>query len=39
MNPYKDEGVTIGKSTKVLHFSHIIPNAIIGENCNLGCCW
>lgn len=31
-----DEGVTIGVGTKIWHFSHIMPNAIIGENCNLG---
>lgn len=31
-----DEGCTIGKGTKVWHFSHIMPNCIIGENCNIG---
>ncbi|HYF31997.1 MAG TPA: acyltransferase [Chitinophagaceae bacterium] len=31
-----DEGCTIGKGTKIWHFSHIMPNCIIGENCNLG---
>lgn len=31
-----DEGCTIGKGTKVWHFSHIMPNCTIGENCNLG---
>lgn len=31
-----DEGCTIGAGTKIWHFSHIMTNCIIGENCNLG---
>ncbi len=31
-----DEGCTIGKGTKIWHFSHIMPNCSIGENCNIG---
>jgi UDP-2-acetamido-3-amino-2,3-dideoxy-glucuronate N-acetyltransferase len=31
-----DEGCSIGKGTKIWHFSHIMSNCIIGENCNLG---
>ncbi len=31
-----DEGCTIGKGTKIWHFSHIMPNCTIGENCNIG---
>ena len=31
-----DPGCTIGAGTKIWHFSHIMPNCIIGENCNLG---
>lgn len=31
-----DEGCTIGKGTKIWHFSHIMPNCVIGEGCNLG---
>ena len=31
-----DEHVTIGKNTKIWHFSHIMKNTVIGENCNLG---
>lgn len=31
-----DEGVEIGKGTKVWHFSHVLPGAIIGERCILG---
>lgn len=31
-----DENCTIGNGTKIWHFSHIMPGAVIGENCNLG---
>ncbi len=31
-----DEGCSIGKGTRIWHFSHIMPNCTIGENCNLG---
>ncbi len=31
-----DAGVNIGKGTKIWHFSHIMPDANIGENCNIG---
>jgi UDP-2-acetamido-3-amino-2,3-dideoxy-glucuronate N-acetyltransferase len=31
-----DPGSHIGKGTKIWHFSHIMPDCIIGENCNLG---
>ena len=27
-----DENVTIGKDTKIWHFSHIMSNTIIGKN-------
>ena len=30
-----DAGCRIGTGTKIWHFSHIMPNAIIGENCKL----
>ncbi|NLO70090.1 MAG: N-acetyltransferase [Porphyromonadaceae bacterium] len=33
---YVDENVTIGKGTKIWHFSHIQKGALIGENCSLG---
>jgi len=33
---YADEGCIIGKGTKIWHFSHIMPKAILGENCNIG---
>jgi len=31
-----DPGSTIGKGTKIWHFSHIMPGCTIGENCNIG---
>jgi UDP-2-acetamido-3-amino-2,3-dideoxy-glucuronate N-acetyltransferase len=31
-----DEGCTIAKGVKIWHFSHIMPNCVIGENCNIG---
>jgi UDP-2-acetamido-3-amino-2,3-dideoxy-glucuronate N-acetyltransferase len=31
-----DEGCTIGKGTKIWHFSHIMKGCEIGENCNIG---
>ena len=31
-----DEGCTIGKGTKIWHFSHVMPNCTIGERCNIG---
>lgn len=31
-----DSGAVIGKGTRIWHFSHIMTDAVIGENCNLG---
>ena len=31
-----DEGCEIGEGTKIWHFSHIMPNCVLGENCNIG---
>jgi UDP-2-acetamido-3-amino-2,3-dideoxy-glucuronate N-acetyltransferase len=31
-----DEGCIIGEGTKIWHFSHVMPGAVIGDNCNLG---
>jgi UDP-2-acetamido-3-amino-2,3-dideoxy-glucuronate N-acetyltransferase len=31
-----DEGCEIGKNTKIWHFTHVMPGAIIGEDCTLG---
>jgi UDP-2-acetamido-3-amino-2,3-dideoxy-glucuronate N-acetyltransferase len=31
-----DAGCQIGKGTKIWHFSHIMPNCVLGERCNIG---
>ena len=31
-----DEGCEIGAGTKIWHFSHVMPNAVIGQKCNIG---
>lgn len=31
-----DDGAQIGEGTKIWHFSHIMPESVIGENCNIG---
>jgi UDP-2-acetamido-3-amino-2,3-dideoxy-glucuronate N-acetyltransferase len=33
---YVDDGAVIGAGTKIWHFCHILPGAVIGERCNLG---
>lgn len=33
---YIDDGAVIGAGTKIWHFCHILPGAVIGEHCNLG---
>lgn len=33
---YVDDNVTIGEGTRIWHFSHVLPGAVIGRNCNLG---
>jgi UDP-2-acetamido-3-amino-2,3-dideoxy-glucuronate N-acetyltransferase len=33
---YVDEGVIIGKGSKIWHFSHILSGAQIGRDCNMG---
>jgi UDP-2-acetamido-3-amino-2,3-dideoxy-glucuronate N-acetyltransferase len=33
---YVDDGVTIGKGTKIWHFSHVLGKVSIGEQCNIG---
>ncbi len=33
---YIDDGAVIGAGTKIWHFSHVLPGAVIGERCNLG---
>ncbi|MCU4166150.1 acyltransferase [Carboxylicivirga caseinilyticus] len=31
-----DSPCIIGKGVKIWHFSHIMPNCVIGDNCNIG---
>ena len=31
-----DKGCQIGEGTKIWHFSHIMPDCVIGKNCNIG---
>lgn len=31
-----DDGCTIGEGVKIWHFSHIMPNCMIGDSCNIG---
>lgn len=33
---YVDEGASIGSGSKIWHFCHIQPGAVIGRNCSLG---
>jgi UDP-2-acetamido-3-amino-2,3-dideoxy-glucuronate N-acetyltransferase len=33
---YVDDGAQIGDGTKIWHFCHIMPKAVIGSNCSLG---
>lgn len=33
---YVDAPSTIGEGTKIWHFSHVLPNTVIGQNCVLG---
>lgn len=33
---YVDEGCSVGKGTRIWHFSHVMKDCVIGENCNIG---
>ena len=33
---FVDEGAQVGENTKIWHFCHIMPDAIIGQGCNIG---
>jgi UDP-2-acetamido-3-amino-2,3-dideoxy-glucuronate N-acetyltransferase len=33
---YIDDGAQIGSGTKIWHFCHVLPGAVIGQRCNLG---
>ena len=31
-----DEGASIGAGTRIWHFCHVMPRAVVGEDCNIG---
>tara|TARA_B110000908_G_C10182382_1_gene416330 strand:- start:609 stop:1190 length:582 start_codon:yes stop_codon:yes gene_type:complete len=31
-----DEGCVIGENTKIWHFSHLMTDSVVGDNCNIG---
>lgn len=31
-----DDGCTIGQGVKIWHFTHVMPNCVIGDDCNIG---
>lgn len=33
---YIDEGATVGAGTRIWHFTHVMPDSVIGERCNIG---
>ena len=33
---YVDDGAQVGTGTKIWHFSHVMPKAVIGEQCSIG---
>jgi UDP-2-acetamido-3-amino-2,3-dideoxy-glucuronate N-acetyltransferase len=33
---YVDAGAVVGAGTKIWHFCHVLPSAVIGEGCSLG---
>jgi UDP-2-acetamido-3-amino-2,3-dideoxy-glucuronate N-acetyltransferase len=33
---YVDDGAIVGAGTKIWHFCHVLPGAVIGERCNIG---
>ena len=33
---YVDDGATVGAGTRIWHFCHVMPGAVIGERCVLG---
>jgi UDP-2-acetamido-3-amino-2,3-dideoxy-glucuronate N-acetyltransferase len=33
---YVDEPCEIGEGTKIWHFSHVLPNCVVGPRCNIG---
>jgi UDP-2-acetamido-3-amino-2,3-dideoxy-glucuronate N-acetyltransferase len=33
---FVDEGASVGAGTRIWHFCHVLPGAVIGERCSLG---
>ena len=33
---FVDEGAEVGAGTRIWHFCHVMPGAVIGERCNIG---
>jgi UDP-2-acetamido-3-amino-2,3-dideoxy-glucuronate N-acetyltransferase len=33
---FVDDGATVGANSRIWHFSHVMPGAVIGEHCSLG---
>lgn len=33
---FVDDNCIVGEGTKIWHFSHVMPNSIIGQKCNIG---
>ncbi|HEX2908546.1 MAG TPA: acyltransferase [Phototrophicaceae bacterium] len=33
---YVDDGAQVGSGTKIWHFCHVMPGAVIGQHCSLG---
>lgn len=33
---FVDDGAQVGKGTKIWHFCHLMPGAVVGADCNLG---
>jgi UDP-2-acetamido-3-amino-2,3-dideoxy-glucuronate N-acetyltransferase len=33
---FVDDGAQVGKGTRIWHFCHVMPGAVIGEGCSLG---
>jgi UDP-2-acetamido-3-amino-2,3-dideoxy-glucuronate N-acetyltransferase len=36
VSSFVDQGAVVGKGTKIWHFCHVMPGAVIGEACSLG---
>ncbi len=33
---YVDDGAVVGDDTKIWHFSHVMPKAVVGKKCSIG---